>query len=119
MRKDKIVMKSYPSIRWESLIKPELLNVLLIVPEKMSASSLYSYILHLSENKQKTTRYEIALWSKMIYPIASAVMIFLALPFGFLQQRMGGIGGKIFTGIALGIVFQVLNRVFCAFRFAK
>jgi lipopolysaccharide export system permease protein len=25
---------------------------------------------------------------------------------------MGGIGGKIFTGIALGIVFQVLNRVF-------
>lgn len=110
--KDKVVMHHYPHLRWESLIKPELLNVLLIVPEKMSAVSLYSYIQHLTENKQSTSRYEIAFWSKMIYPIASAVMVLIALPFGFVQQRMGGVGGKIFTGIALGIVFQVLNRVF-------
>jgi lipopolysaccharide export system permease protein len=110
--KDSVRSKFYPVSQWDSLIKPELLNVLLVVPEKMSASSLYSYIKHLTENKQKTSRYEIALWSKMVYPIASAVMILLALPFGFLQQRMGGVGGKIFTGIILGILFQVLNRVF-------
>ena len=102
----------YHEAKWQSLIRPELLNVLLVVPEKMSAWNLYSYIKHLRQNKQKTTRHEVALWSKMIYPIACLVMITLALPFGFLQQRSSDTTAKIFAGIMLGIVYQVLNRVF-------
>lgn len=97
---------------WQSVIKPELLNVLLVVPEKMSAWNLYFYIKHLSNNHQKTTRQQIALWSKMAYPAACLVMVVLALPFGFLQQRAGGVGAKIFAGIMIGISYQVLNRLF-------
>lgn len=97
---------------WQSVIQPELLNVLLVVPEKMSVWNLYFYIQHLGENHQKTTRHEIALWSKMVYPAACVVMVVLALPFGFLQQRSGGISAKIFVGIMLGISYQVLNRLF-------
>ena len=98
--------------KWHSLIRPELLNVLLVMPEKMSAWNLYSYIRHLSINKQKTTRYEVALWAKMIYPLACVVMVILALPFGFIQQRMSGVSTKIFVGIMLGVIYQILNRVF-------
>ncbi len=97
--------------QWKSLIRPELLNILLVVPERMSAWNLYSYISHLSKNKQKTSRYEIALWAKLVYPMASLVMVMLALPFGFLQQRSGTVTTKIFMGILLGIVYQVLNKV--------
>lgn len=97
--------------QWRSLIRPELLNILLVVPEKMSAWNLYSYISHLTKNKQKTSRYEIALWAKVVYPMASLVMILLALPFGFLQQRSGGVANKLFAGVLLGILFQVLNKV--------
>lgn len=97
---------------WESAIRPELLNVLLIAPEKMSAWNLYSFINHLSNNKQSTTRYEVALWSKMIYPLACVVMVILALPFGFLQQRSSSNSSKIFVGILLGVVYQIMNRVF-------
>jgi lipopolysaccharide export system permease protein len=102
----------FPEANWQSLIRPELLNVLLVVPEKMSAWNLYFYINHLSANKQKTSRHEIALWAKMVYPLACLVMVVLALPFGFLQQRSGGASAKIFAGIMLGILYQVLNRVF-------
>lgn len=109
---NKIRTYSFPQANWQSLIRPELLNVLLVVPEKMSAWNLYFYIHHLSANKQKTSRQEIALWSKMVYPLASMVMIVLALPFGFLQQRSGGTSAKIFAGIMLGIIYQVLNRLF-------
>lgn len=98
--------------RWDSLIRPELLNVLLVMPEKMSAWNLYQFIQHLQRNAQKSTRYEVALWSKLIYPLACLVMVVLALPFGFLQQRAGGISGKIFAGVFLGVVYQILNRVF-------
>lgn len=101
-----------PEALWQSLIRPELLNVLLVVPEKMSAWHLYAYISHLSKNKQKTSRQQIALWAKMVYPLACIVMVILALPFGFLHQRSGGISAKIFVGIMIGIVYQVLNRVF-------
>jgi lipopolysaccharide export system permease protein len=104
--------KQFEEATWQSLIRPELLNVLLVTPEKMSAWNLYSYINHLSTNKQKTSRHEVALWSKMVYPLACLVMVVLALPFGFLQQRSGGASTKIFFGIMLGIVYQVLNRVF-------
>ncbi|MEQ1486899.1 MAG: LPS export ABC transporter permease LptG [Methylotenera sp.] len=98
--------------KWHSLIRPELLNVLLVMPEKMSALNLYSYIDHLSANKQKTTRYEVALWAKLIYPLACLVMVILALPFGFIQQRAAGASAKIFVGIMLGVLYQILNRVF-------
>jgi lipopolysaccharide export system permease protein len=109
---DTIRSEVFPHGSWQSVIQPELLNVLLVVPEKMSAWNLYFYIRHLSENHQKTTRHEIALWSKMVYPLACIVMIVLALPFGFLQQRAGGISAKLFAGIMLGISYQVLNRLF-------
>lgn len=102
----------FPEANWQSLIRPELLNVLLVLPEKMSARNLYSYITHLSENKQKTSRHEIALAAKVIYPLACMVMVVLALPFGFLQQRSGGASAKIFLGIMLGVFYQVMNRVF-------
>jgi lipopolysaccharide export system permease protein len=105
-------IKQLESATWRSLIRPELLNVLLVLPEKMSAWNLYSYIRHLSINKQKTTRYEMALWSKLVYPLACMVMIMLALPFGFIQQRASGASTKIFIGIMLGVLYQILNRTF-------
>ena len=110
--KDTNHIKHLETATWRSLIRPELLNVLLVLPEKMSAWNLYSYIHHLSINKQKTTRYEMALWSKLIYPLACLVMIMLALPFGFIQQRATGASTKIFIGIMLGVLYQILNRTF-------
>lgn len=111
--KDRQVSSAFfEQTQWASLIRPELLNVLLVLPEKMSAWNLYSFIEHLHRNNQKSTRYQVALWSKLIYPLACLVMVVLALPFGFLQQRAGGISGKIFAGILLGVVYQILNRVF-------
>lgn len=97
---------------WTSVIRPELISVLLVQPEKMSMINLYSYIKHLNENKQKVVRHEIAFLAKIVYPLASVVMIMLALPFGFIHHRAGGASLKIFAGIMLGVVYQVLNRLF-------
>lgn len=101
-----------PQAYWNSVLNPDMLSVLLVVPEQMSAWNLYFYVRHLHENKQKTSRYEIALWSKFIYPMAVLVMMLLAVPFALYQPRAGGIGGKVFGGIMLGLTFHLLNRVF-------
>ncbi len=99
-------------MEWQSVLDPALLSVLLVKPEKMSAWSLYSYSQHLKENRQKSLRYEIALWGKLLYPVAVLVMMILALPFAYFQNRQGGVGAKIFAGIMLGLGFHFLNRLF-------
>lgn len=101
-----------PEAFWRSVLNPSILNVLMVVPEQMSLSELYGYIEHLNENRQETSRYEIVLWSKIIYPFAVLVMMVLALPFAYFQAREGGVSGKIFTGIMLGLGFHLANRLF-------
>lgn len=101
-----------PEVQWESALSPDILNVLMLKPDRMSVVNLYLYIRHLSENGLKTHRYEIAAWKKLIYPLASLVMMALALPFAYLQDRMGAVSAKVFIGIMLGISFHTLNGLF-------
>jgi len=105
-------VRTIAEVDWQSVLDPGLLNVLQVKPEKMSAWRLYSYTQHLKENRQKALRYEISLWTKMMYPFAVLAMMMLALPFAYFQGRQGGVGAKIFAGIMLGLAFHFLNRLF-------
>ncbi|HEU0219523.1 MAG TPA: LPS export ABC transporter permease LptG [Gallionella sp.] len=100
------------SQEWRSALNPGILSVLLVVPEQMSAYDLYQYTSHLKDNRQKSTRYEIAMWNKLVYPFALMVMMLLALPFASYHRRVGGIGAMIFMGIVLGLVFHFVGRLF-------
>lgn len=99
-------------VMWQSALNPDILSVLLVIPERMSVWNLMSYIKHLSDNHQKTQRYEIALWKKVVYPLAALVMVALALPFGYTHNRVGGVSLKIFSGVMLGVFFHMLNGLF-------
>ncbi len=109
---DKMQVSNIAEAEWHSVIDPNLLNVLLVVPEHMSAWNLYSYVQHLRENSQQASRHEIAFWNKLLYPFAVLVMMVLALPFSYTQQRSGGVGAKVFAGIMLGIGYVTLGRLF-------
>ncbi|MBI3903143.1 MAG: LPS export ABC transporter permease LptG [Nitrosomonadales bacterium] len=107
-------VSNQPGMEWHSVLNPDLLSVLLVVPEQMSAWNLYHYVQHLRDNHQKTARYEIAMWTKLVYPFAVLVMLLLALPFAAHHRREGGISGKIFMGIVLGLSFHFLGRLFAS-----
>ncbi len=97
---------------WRTAVTPDLISVLAVDPERMSAWDLYRYTQHLADNRQKTGRYEIALWKKLFYPVATLVMMALALPFAYMHARSGMVGVKVFLGIMLGILFHTLNSLF-------
>jgi lipopolysaccharide export system permease protein len=97
---------------WRTAVRPELLDILIVRPERMSAWRLYNFIEHLEENRQKTERYAIAMWGKLFYPVAVLVMLALALPFAYMHTRVGMLGVKVFLGIMLGVFFHMLNNVF-------
>jgi len=106
------VLLSKPSaFNWQTSISPAMLAVLLVEPAQMSATSLMSYIEHLKRNKQKTSRYELALWGKLFYPLACLSMVLIALPFAQSQRRSSNVGVRIFIGIACGLIFHFLNQI--------
>ncbi len=111
---DKITVQNHKTLSWKSIIEPNILNVLLVVPEQMSALNLNYYISHLQKNQQQTRRYEIALWSKLFYPLACVSMALIALAFTPRQRRQGALGVRLFVGICLGVGFHFFNR-FCGY----
>jgi len=99
------------SQRWETRLGPDILSVMAVAPDRMSALELWPYLDHLRKNRQETGRHETALWAKALYPLSIAAMILLALSFARLQGRAGGVMARVFAGILLGIGFHFLSRV--------
>jgi lipopolysaccharide export system permease protein len=95
-----------------SEITPKILSVSRSDPERMSANELAVYTRHLAENRQETERFKIAFWKKLIDPLSIFVLMALALPFGYLHTRSGGVSLKIFIGIMIGVSFLLINSLF-------
>lgn len=97
---------------WQSVLTPDILSILLVAPEQMSARTLWRYVEHLRENGQKATRYELALWSKFLNPFVIPIMMLIAVPFAVQGPRASGASGKLFFGILAGLGFHLLSRLF-------
>ena len=63
-------------------------------------------------SSQKTSRFEIALWGKLFYPVTVLVMMLLALPFAQFQRRQSGMGFRLFAGTMLGLTFFLVGQLF-------
>jgi lipopolysaccharide export system permease protein len=109
---DGAFLERLPVVTWSSVLTPDILSVLKVVPERMSVLNLRAYIQHLRENRQKSTRYEIAFYNKVLYPLAAVAMMILAIPFALGSTRAGGVGAKIVMGILLGLAFHFAGRLF-------
>lgn len=97
---------------WKTSVTPEILQVFLISPDQLSLRQLSRYITHLKDNNQSTAKFNLAYWSKVILPFATAVMVVLAIPFVFGQVRSGSLGRSLFFGIMVGLLFHVVDRAF-------
>ena len=100
------------SYAWDTVLRPSLLTVYQVAPEKLELNTLWENMRLLGSGAQKTTRFEIAFWNKLFYPAAVIVMMIVALPFSYFQRRQGGVGFRIFAGTILGLVFFLIGRLF-------
>jgi lipopolysaccharide export system permease protein len=110
--KDGVTTSFQDGQQWISSLNPGIFSVLLVVPEQMSVVDLYKYTEHLKDNRQKSARYEIAMWNKVVYPLAVLVMMLLALPFASYHRRAGGSSAMVFAGIVLGLAFHFVGQLF-------
>lgn len=107
---DRIKTRTLEQAEWSSALGPELVNVAAVKPERLSSLELLKYVRYLRENNQDSTPYELGLWSRLMVPVSTGVMIFLSLPFVFGSQGRSGIGQRLLVGIVIGIGFHLLNQ---------
>lgn len=106
------VSKKVKAAYWTTDVTPGILAVFMVQPDQLSAWQLHRYIDHLKENNQDTSSYELAFWHKIMTPLATAVMVILAIPFVFSQVRTGGFGRNLFFGIMLGLAYFAFDKGF-------
>jgi len=95
---------------WDSMLKPDLLSMVTIDPESLGIVSLVRYIRFLHRNAQDSQRYQHALWTKLTYPLATVVMVVLAVPMVLRASRSVPIGQRVLVGALVGLGFHLLNQ---------
>lgn len=97
------------SMRWESGLSPDVLSVLIVDPEDLSISGLYTYASYLGEQDLNAANYWLAFWKKVLMPLGTAVMVMVAISFIFGPLRSVTMGFRVFTGLIVGLLFKYMQ----------
>ncbi|MDF1587956.1 MAG: LPS export ABC transporter permease LptG [Gammaproteobacteria bacterium] len=109
---DGVSVRAVEYARWKSQLNPGMINIVVVPPEFLPVWGLVKYINYLKTNHQAVQQYQMAFWMKIMMPISSAVMVFLAVPFIFGPLRSTPLGGRILAGALVGIGFHLFNESF-------
>lgn len=96
-----------PTQTWDIALKPELLNTVIMVPETLPISGLWSYIHYLKEQGLNNGRYWLAFWVKVLQPVVTAALVLMAISFIFGPLRSVTLGQRVFTGVLVGFTFRI------------
>ncbi len=106
-----ITLRHLDALPWGSFLNAAQIGIIVLPPESLSLSNLYLYVRGLKDRGQNADRYELALWQKLSIPLATGVMVLLAIPFVFGPLGTASTGYRILLGSIVGIGFYLLNQI--------
>ena len=112
MSKKGVEVKEFDVAELDSLLDPDILDVVVVKPDRLSIVGLARYIQFLQDNGQDAATYMVAITSKIIRPFVILVMLLIAVPFVLGVGRAGSTGGRILIGALIGIGFNLVDRLF-------
>lgn len=110
LKDDGLERRTLPEAAWDSILKPDLLQMVTINPDSLSIWSLAKYSRFLRTNGQNAQRYEHVMWLKITYPIATVVMVVLGVPMVLRASRSVTVGQRVLVGALIGLGFHLLNQ---------
>ena len=98
---------------WNSNLSPQVLSQVSIKDlDDLSLMGLWHTIKYRQKNHLEAKPYELAFWQKIVRPLATLVMMFLAIPFVFGPLRSSTMGLRMLVGVLVGFVFYTFNQLF-------
>lgn len=111
-KEQSVVAGRQPESRWDSLLDPEILNIVSVKPENLSLAGLAKYARFLKENGQDASTFELAFWGRLLNPFSTLMMLLIAVPFVLGYKRVSNTGQRVLIGILIGIGFSLFERTF-------
>jgi len=96
-------------VRWDTGLSPQVLSVLIVKPENLSVTGLFTYASYLDEQELNAANYWLAFWKKVLMPVGTAVMVLVAISFIFGPLRSVTMGFRVFTGLIVGLLFKYMQ----------
>jgi len=115
---DDVVTERKPFGVWKSKLKPRQLKFLLLSLDSMSLRDLYRSIRSLRDRNEDSERERLAFWRRLTWPLVTAVMVYVALPFVLVGLQRSTMGRRIAIGALAGVGFQMFNTTFGSFALA-
>ena len=112
LTKNSVTSERLPQAKLNISLNRDLLRITQVTPEQMSLMQLKSYISYRKSNRLRASNYELAFWRRLFQPVATALMIFLAIPFIFGPLRSVTMGLRFVSGVMMGFIFYILNQFF-------
>ncbi|MDR0780746.1 MAG: LPS export ABC transporter permease LptG [Pseudomonadales bacterium] len=103
--------RQFAALPWRVDLTPDLLQVLIITPDDMAISDLYRYAERFSRQGQNADGYFLSFWKKLLQPLATAALVFVGISFIFGPLREATMGSRLFTAIAFGLGFGIVQRL--------
>lgn len=101
-----------PEKNWVTELRPELLNMSVLGAEQMSVRDLSQYTDYLGEDQQRAREYKVQFWKKVLAPLSITSLVFVGMSFVLGSNRQVAVGERIFVGVIIGTVFQLLQDIF-------
>ena len=106
-----IVVRATAREAWPASFGPELFELTSARVDSLSSADLARYIDYLRANRLETAVYELALWKKAAHPLATGVMVVLAVPLVLGRFGRAGVGQRILAGSLIAVTFHVVNEI--------
>lgn len=110
IKPNQVVSRPAAQREWGAVLDPTLLALIVAKPVMLPLWDLQRYIRFMETNGQSAKAYRVAFWNKLSTPLATLVMMVLAVPFVLGSLRSAGRGQRVFLGALLGSAYFLLNR---------
>lgn len=108
-----VTAEAHDRLRWDGQVDPGVLSVRVLVdPRQLSLADLRIQIGYMEREGLQPATYELALWSKLLQPLAVLGLALLALGFVLGPLRETGMGARLSVGVFVGLGFKYLQDLF-------
>lgn len=106
---EKIILNDLKAEPWQMNLSPELLSIVVMDADDLSARELYDYFGYLDEQGLNSGEYELAFWQKLFQPLAAIALVIVGISFIFGPLRSGTMGFRLFAGVVVALLFKYLQ----------